>query len=262
MFATRWHMQLRAGVASLAALVALVAVPAVPASASSALNPRALQSRVVYLSPDRNFAVLVPLAGVSKQSYSASNDLLALGVPLGPQSLTSSANASQLTASATRFGRTIAIVQPQFFTQTTTLSGSNSIWTCPPGGSCSNTGAWFSTTVTADSGWWSGTMSFSPGNSQAAWWGCCPWNATTMYLSDSWSVSGLSVSVTISMPPGLGLSGSGSNASWSSSVNNVWLIDHGFNGIQFSGIVVCCPSESATATSQFGGYFRSTTANS
>jgi hypothetical protein len=84
-----------------------------------------------------------------------------------------------------------------------------------------------------------------------------------MYLSDTWSVGGIAVSVNISMPPGIGLSGSGSSASWSSAVNNVWLVNHSFNGIQFSSsFIICCPSESTTATSQFGGYFFSTTANS
>ncbi len=252
MHTTRWHTHLRASVASLAALVALVAVPSVAASASNAT--RVGQSTVLYLSPDRSFAVLVPLPGISKLNYSASRDLQALNVQLGPQSVTSSTNVSGLT------GRTGS---KHTVTAAGTLSAYNSNRTCPPGGLCDNTTAWFSTTVNAQSGWWVATMTFGPGQSQAAWLGCCPWNATTMYLTDNWSVGGIAVSVNISMPPGIGIAGSGSSASWSSAVNNVWLITHSFNGIQFSSNwVVCCPSESAWATSQFGGYFVTTVANS
>ena len=91
----RWHTPQRVGVATLATLVALAAGPAVTASAA---NPHSVgNSTVVYLSPDRSFAVLVPLPGVSKQSYSASRDLQALNVQLGPQTVTSSTNVSGLT---------------------------------------------------------------------------------------------------------------------------------------------------------------------
>src|SRR5207245_2667709 len=147
--------------------------PAGPAVTASAANPRSVgNSTVVYLSPDRSFAVLVPLPGVSKQSYSASRDLQALNVQLGPQTVTSSTNVSGLT------GRTGS---KHTVTAAGTLSASNSNRTCPPGGLCDNTTAWFSTTVNAQSGWWVATMTFGPGQSQAAWLGCCPWNATTMY---------------------------------------------------------------------------------
>lgn len=254
MYGTRWHTHLHAGVATLAALVALAAVPAMTASAANPQSARAGHSTVVYLSPDRSFAVLVPLPGVSKQDYSASSDLQTLNVRLGPQSVTSSSSAS---------GMTFRTGSKQKVTAAGTLSASSSISTCPPGGSCSSTGAWFSTTVNGQSGWWVATITFGPGQSQAAWWGCCPWNASTMYLSDNWSVGGIAVSVNISMPPGIGLSGSGSSASWNSAVNNVWLINHSFNGIQFSSNwAICCPSESAWATSQFGGSFFTTVANS
>jgi len=245
----RSRTRLRAVLATLAALVAVAAAPTVTASAARTVT--AGQSIVLSLAPDRSSAVLVPLPGVSKQTYSASRDLQILGVHLGPQSLTSSPGTSSMTVQ----GGT-----KQKVTTAATLSASNSIQTCPPGGQCSSTGVWFSTTVNGSSGWVA-TITFGPGQSQGAWWGCCPWNADAMYLSDNWSVAGLAVSVSI--PPGVGFSGSGSSAGWSGSVSNQWLINHYFNGIQFtSWWALCCPSESATTTSQFGGSFFTTTANS
>jgi hypothetical protein len=251
---TRW----RAGLATLAALVAIVAAPALMASAASTV--RVGHSIVLYLAPDRSSAVLVPAPGVSKQTYSASRDLQTLGVRLGPQSTTSSPGVSSISVRG-GMRATAASADIRASSSGNTLYASNSIGTCPPGGQCSSTGVWFSTTVNAQSGWWVATITFGPGQSQGAWWGCCPWNADVMYLSDNWSVAGLGVSVSI--PAGIGFSGSGSSASWSGSASNQWLINHSFNGIQFSSwFALCCPSESASTTSQFGGSFFSTTANS
>lgn len=249
---TRW----RAGLATLAALMAVAAAPALTASAASTVTVG--HSVVLYLAPDRSSAVLVPAPGVSKQTYNASRDLQALGVRLGPMATTSSPGASSMSVQGgTRQTPAIGLRTANF---NYTLSAYASRPTCPPGGQCSSTGVWFSTTVTGTSGWVA-TIKFGPGSSQGAWWGCCPWNADVMYLSDNWSVSGLAISVNI--PPGIGFSSQGSSASWSGQVSNKWLIYHSFDGIQFtSWWALCCPSETAQTTSQFGGYFFTATANS
>ena len=235
-----------------AAAVMLLGVPTMTASASA--QPRAGHSLILFLSADRSNAVLIPAPGVSKTAYDPNRDARLLGIGTATQTApatTSSVSFSAQPTSASSPSRTV--------TSSQTLSASNSIWTCPPGGSCANTGTNFSTGVTWHSGI-QGTATFA-GQSHADWWGCCPYNATNMYLSDTWRVGGLAVSV--SFPPGVGISGSGDQANWSSgAVGNTWYINHYFNGIQFSSyVLVCCASESSTGESQFGSNFYSTTAN-
>lgn len=252
---TRW----RAGLATLAALIAVLAAPTVLVSAATTRTVG--QSVVLYLAPDHSSAVLVPAPGVSKQTYSVRRDLQALGVRLAPLSTTNSQRASSFSVRS-KMGGTVSSGSflPMTLTSTT-LYASASIPTCPPGGQCSSTGVSFNTSWNGSAGWWVATINFGPGQSQGAWWGCCPWNADVMYLSDTWSVGGLAVSV--SVPGGAGFSGSGSSASWSGSAANQWLITHAFSGIQFTNWWgLCCPSESASTTAQFGGSFYTAIANS
>lgn len=230
-----------------AGLLASAALSAIPvASASASTQPTtAGQSRVLYLSSDRTNAVLVPLPGVAKISYDPNQAALALGVIGGRHRSASTGTPS---------GAAMALDSTQNF------SGNNNIWTCPPGGSCANTNANFSSTAAFTCGGCWTVYDTLNGHTRTAWLGCCPWNADTMYLADTWKQDGISVSV--SFPAGAGFSGSGDTANWNGSVGNNWQIDHYYNGLQFySGWALGCVHETASGTSQFGSSFYTTNAN-
>jgi hypothetical protein len=235
--------------AGLLASAALTAIPVASASASTQPTT-AGQSSVLYLSKDRSNAVLVPLPGVAKSSYDPNLAALALGVIGGTQRHTSSYHTGPLAVS----GGTQAMDSTQNF------SGNNNIWTCPPGGSCANTNANFSSTAAFTCGGCWTVYDTLNGHTRTAWLGCCPFNADAMYLADTWKQDGISVSV--SFPAGAGFSGSGDTANWSASVSNNWQIDHYYNGLQFySGWALGCVHETASGTSQFGSSFYTTNAN-
>ena len=256
--------RIRTGLLGAATLISLMALPVVPASAGQAQPTVVGHSRILFLSADKKNAVLVPLPGVAKADYDPDTDARALGivVPVAELGTSSGVLSQSRRISAVGGGGAAASNAGGGHKVKTasTMSASNTIWTCPSGGSCANTQARFSTTVTATScGNCNATISFDPGSSHSDWWGLNPYNATSMALSDVWRVSGIAISV--SFPWGAGISGSGDQAQWSASVANTYLIDHNFNGIVFSS---CCliygPYESATATSQFGSQFWTTTA--
>lgn len=90
--------------------------------------------------------------------------------------------------------------------------------------------------------------SFS-GNSTTQWWGCCPWNANTVELTDQFMVSGLGVSV--SVPPSIGLSGSGSSATYSTTNYNVWLNSHSYSGIDFNAFDIYQVGQNTCGNMQF-----------
>lgn len=91
------------------------------------------------------------------------------------------------------------------------------------------------------------------GNSYAKWLGCCPYNATKVTLTDHFHVDGINVSV--SLPPGVGFSGSGSDAYFTNSVTNNWAIYHNFSNLYFGCLDCVGIGEDSTATFQFGNYF-------
>ncbi len=96
------------------------------------------------------------------------------------------------------------------------------------------------------------------GNSYAKWLGCCPFNANKITLGDHFHADGLAVNVTISWPPGIGFSGSGSDAYFTNSVNNNWAIYHNWNNIHFGALDMWDISEDSTTTFQFGSSFYTT----
>ncbi len=88
------------------------------------------------------------------------------------------------------------------------------------------------------------------GSSKAQWLGSVPFNATTVTLIDSWHVDAIAPSV--GYPSGIGITGSGGDASWSDPNNNTWHVTHNFSGIQFNAIDIVGISETATGRFKFG----------
>jgi hypothetical protein len=108
----------------------------------------------------------------------------------------------------------------------------NSIWIYPPpnylGGAA---GASHKASVTWDAGW-SVSASFS-GEARAVWMGNSPWNADWIENKIRWSVSGLNVS--LSIPAGVTITGSGKNASWNVAYGPTWRLYNTFSNVRFSG---------------------------
>lgn len=110
----------------------------------------------------------------------------------------------------------------------------NSIWTCPSGGSCDNTYAYIYNSNEYDGcGFWQCDLNYE-GNFAGYWAGCCPYNASSMSLSSNWHVDGCAVNFTVDAGgPGAGISGSGSDGYWNGSVSNNYKITDTYNGVHF-----------------------------
>jgi hypothetical protein len=229
------------------------ALSAAPLSTSAAGYQRVGNSMVLMLSADHSNVVLVPAAGVEKQSYDPAADAAALGAIVSP------------TSSSAKLATAGSEVVPRSVTGGcggNCVSGRGSITACPPGGSCAALVAQFySNWLTSNPSFWSVCQTVN-GTSSAYWAGTNPYNATSIDLSDHWSEGGVAVSV--SFPGGVGITGGGSDAYWGPrSVANNWQIYHTFNGIKFcSNFELGPPSETASTTAQFSYAFYSTTAYS
>lgn len=90
------------------------------------------------------------------------------------------------------------------------------------------------------------------GSSMGAWMGANPYNADKVTLGDSYSFSGLAISVKV--PAGAGFSISGTSASWSDSITNNWLMFHQYSGIGYSGYGLHFRQDTS-ATFKFGYRF-------
>lgn len=126
------------------------------------------------------------------------------------------------------------------------ISGKVAPWILPPGGNWGQQYVAFSSNIyypTLET--WA---SFS-GNSNTQWWGCCPWNANSVTLSDSFMVSGIAVSV--SLPPSVGFSGSGSNASYSTTNSNNWINSHQYSGVDFNAFDLYSVGQNTCSSMQF-----------
>ena len=120
----------------------------------------------------------------------------------------------------------------------------------PPGGTQGHILTSFSSSVSYPTIETSATYS---GHSSSSWDGEDPWNATSVKHTDKWWVSGTSVSV--SYPSGVGITGSGSSANWTGTVNDNWQLYHEFSNITFYGSPIYRVYESSTGTFQFGNAF-------
>ncbi len=89
------------------------------------------------------------------------------------------------------------------------------------------------------------------GSSNGNWLGCCPWNPDSNTLTDDWFASGIAVSVSISWPPGVGFSGSGGSASYTSNTGANWRNHHNFSGIQFDAFDITSVGENACTDMHF-----------
>lgn len=130
------------------------------------------------------------------------------------------------------------------------LSASYTKTITPPGGSSGPIKVYFSS---SDPYTIPETRVTFNGSSYAKWLGSTPYNATKVTDTDTWKASGIAVS--ISLPPGIGFSGSGDTATWTTSVSNNWQINHYFNNVQFNAFDIWAIDEYVSGTFQFGTSF-------
>lgn len=119
----------------------------------------------------------------------------------------------------------------------------------PPNGAADDTQVDFSSSIAypTNETW----VSYS-GSSDANWLGCCPWNPDSNTLTDSWFVSGIVVSVNLSVPPGIGFSGSGGGPiSYSTNTGQNWQNHHNFSGVEFDAADIFSVGENACSDMQF-----------
>jgi hypothetical protein len=80
--------------------------------------------------------------------------------------------------------------------------------------------------------WWGETSADVSGSSSTHWWGGCPYNAGTVYMSDEICFDTVSFGASFS---GVGFSSSGGGCgTWSASNGSTWLINHYYNGVHGS----------------------------
>jgi hypothetical protein len=115
--------------------------------------------------------------------------------------------------------------RPQRLTGSTSFHGSAS-----RGWSCSSMDAGFGDSVSWP--WWGETSADVSGSSSTHWWGGCPYNAGTVYMSDEICFDTISFGASFS---GVGFSSSGGGCgTWSASLGNNWMISHYYNGVHGS----------------------------
>lgn len=66
--------------------------------------------------------------------------------------------------------------------------------------------------VSLSSGWWYAYAKYTSSSAHARWWGYSPYYADQIAAKAVWSTSGIGVAMTV--PFGVGFSGSGSSVSW------------------------------------------------
>lgn len=104
--------------------------------------------------------------------------------------------------------------------------------------------SWPFDTMTVADGSWSRTM----------WTGTSPqYNSDIVKMTDSWTWTGLAISITI--PAGAGFSLNGNTVTWGPEyVYNQWLMVHYYSGMSGRGLIIFNFSESNTGSHRFQGY--------
>lgn len=99
------------------------------------------------------------------------------------------------------------------------------------------------------------SANYTSDTSTVQWLGSTPFNATSVTHTDTWSNDGISISVSISWPPGIGFSGSGSSAGWTTTVSNTWRTTHDWDSVYFSAFDIYTIHFNVTGSFQFGSSF-------
>lgn len=131
---------------------------------------------------------------------------------------------------------------------TGTLASSGTTYITPPGGSTGGLRASFNSPVTAYS---SGTFFRVHGTSQGIWLGASPYNASSITLTDTLWASGISPTVSAG-PVGGGFYTDGATFTYSTSLNNAYVLNHAYTGLEFSGLIFTI-NERSQVQATFGG---------
>lgn len=123
----------------------------------------------------------------------------------------------------------------------------------PPGGSTAAIQAFGSTYVYVP--FLETSANYTSNNSTVQWLGGTPFNATSVTHTDVWKNDGVSISVSVSWPPGVGFSGSGDTASWVTTVNNTWRTTHNWDSVRFSAFDIYRIHYNVSGSFQFGSSF-------
>jgi hypothetical protein len=106
------------------------------------------------------------------------------------------------------------------------------------------------------------SANYTNDTSTVQWLGGTPFNATSVTHTDYWTNDGIAISVSVSWPPGIGFSGSGSSASWATTVNNTWRTTHDWDSVYFSAFDIYRVHFNVTGSFQFGSSFYGITGSS
>lgn len=88
------------------------------------------------------------------------------------------------------------------------------------------------------------------GYTNGYWWGSNPYYANLITLASSIKLSGISVS--ISVPAGLGFSTSGDTATYSGTWSNAWSVQHYYNNLDGTGLSIYDEDQNDGETFRFG----------
>ncbi len=131
---------------------------------------------------------------------------------------------------------------------TGTLAASGTTNITPPGGSTGGLRASFSSPVAAYN---SGTFFQVHGTSQGIWLGSSPFNASSITLTDTLWAGGISPTVSAG-PVGAGFYTDGATFTYSTSLNNAYVLNHSYTGLEFSGLIFTI-NERSQVQAVFGG---------
>jgi hypothetical protein len=102
------------------------------------------------------------------------------------------------------------------------------------------------------------SANYTNNSSAVSWLGSRPFNATSITHTDHWHNSGISISVSVSWPPGIGFSGSGGSASWTTTTKGTWKTTHSWDSVRFGGVITKIHYD-VTGSFQFGSSYYATT---
>lgn len=88
------------------------------------------------------------------------------------------------------------------------------------------------------------------GHTKAWWWGSDPYYADRITLNSKVKTTGVTVS--ISIPPGMGFSVSGDTATYSGQWNNVWSVTHYYQDLTATGLSIYDEDQNDSETFRFG----------
>ena len=219
-------------------------------------------SIIIEISPGS--LVIANAPGVDKGTYNAQSDIQNAGLAAYITAPTPGRHG--FTGSGHSQAKSTAISPDGYYNgSTANMSGRQMNYITPPGGSNGPVGVQFGTSNPVSIGCCdpltSDSIEFS-GWAESWWGGSNPYVPTSIGLAETYSATGLQVSISIPSNA-VGFSGGGSAAYWNKTVSGYWSVNHNFPnaGPVFTSHWLWSVGENATAEAQFGPVFDDTAAS-